>query len=752
MKIKPRFKKLPLAIAISSAALVSNLAIADFDDSATDYSTDSQQIHVWNQALEPIELVHSILCFTGQMRANDFVNDGPYLVLADEGMCFKDNDGDDGSTGQSSGASNTPSYMEVIVNATRTDDSSPLEVSVWIPGMGVGEGGEEAIKFKAVIQEGASDTNPFGNFTFNYNFFSRIADTTATGGGEVKTINNLDDKIGFTLYDSSTHGDQQSTQSASVVMDSDRASGIALTSSSWGPYGSAFGLAFNNNNVLVQSADTYAELAYKNGDNSGSCLSRSDFNDAVWRYDLYDTTSGARVAVNSGFPFRYDSNNDGNDDSHGHAGYWGIWTEQEGALSLGDTINAEDSSGSLSEYTVVKAPGRLIKHTVESLTLSEARGIDFFYWDNSAIDAGHDQWVVRYMTIADDSTSTDGFYRVAGLRWSDNGPQQSEITPTAITVDSFETLHMHSDQLGGQVKFRQGDTSLTFFKEEFLNGSETANGELLADNGATTLHCFDRCPKGALSSARLQDHDGSNSPYEDTVSNVASAIQYSFSDSGANALTLVRNSNSEAVRFDSDLTQESLGNSPHSWGVRSGPMVTAGVAASLSNPWDIYDSSMVTEFYVWETGLNDWNQLSAVRDANGNIQSFDKPIQFTYRHNDTNDRSGDAGEHDNKVFMLSYGGNGDLWGIPQSNTGNNRWQPMFNIADGVVMGDDNQYVLKAREIEQSMASANGQCTGMVISDPAVAVPTSATGSADIGSMPQVSGAPSVIAGELQNNH
>lgn len=740
MKTINLLKQLPLVAAITAA----NSVLA-FDAPNTDYSTDSQRTHIWNEALQPVELVNSILCFAGQMRPVDFVNEGPYLVLADEAMCFRENDGND--AGQSSAASGTPAYMEVVVNATRDSDTDPLEVNVWIPGMGDEE--QEAIKFKAMIYEGANENNPFGRFTFNYDFYESIDGNTANGGGEVKTIDNLDGKIGFTLFESNLRDGQDFTQSASVVMSEDRSEGVALTSSEFGAFnGQAFGLAFNSSNVLIQNADSYDDLGFQSNDQSGNCLSRTEFDDNVWRYDLYDSITGTRVEVNSGFPFKYDSNDDGVRDSWGHVGYWGIWTDDDGAVGNGQTIAHENHvTGVETEYTVITAPGRLIKHTVESMPLAESRGIQFYYWNDEAVQQGFDQWVVNYLTIGGDNVGADGFYIVAGLNWSDQGPDQTPVDATIITLEAFNALYMHSEQLGGEVKFMQGDDELTFYRQTFVNGSETASGELLA-NGSATLQCFDRCIAGTLTSTSLQSYDGVNSPYEDGVGSTGAAIEYSFSNSGDNALTLVRNSNSEAVRYASGLTEQDLNNSPHQWGVRSGPMVTTDVAATMSNPWDIYNPDVVTEFYVWETGLHNGSHLVTVQDASGAIQTFDEPIQFSYRHIDSNDRSGGAGQFDNQIYMLSYGGNGDLHGIPHEELGDGRYAPLFNINDSTIVGLQDQYVIKAREIEQKMADATGQCSNLAINIPDAEVPNATTGSADIGDMPTVDGSPRVIAGEL----
>ena len=99
---------------ISSAlALISTASFAALTDSTTDYTKDTQNYHVWNESLKPVDLVNSILCFTSQMKFSEFINAGPYLVLADEGACFKD---DSSSNSQASGAANAPTYSKIVVD------------------------------------------------------------------------------------------------------------------------------------------------------------------------------------------------------------------------------------------------------------------------------------------------------------------------------------------------------------------------------------------------------------------------------------------------------------------------------------------------------------------------------------------------------------------------------------------------------------------------------------------------------------
>ncbi|MEO0443554.1 MAG: hypothetical protein AAFZ92_07410 [Pseudomonadota bacterium] len=722
-----------------------------FDDSGTEYITDEQNFHIWNEALEPIDLVNSILCFVEQFKVNDFVNAGPYVVLANEDRCFDEGGNNDssGSSGQSSAAANVVSYMEVVVDSVRETPTSPLVISVWMPEMG-DEGEEQAIRFRAVISEGASDTNPFGSFVFNFDFFDNFTDNNQTGGGEVRTV-DIPGSIGFTLYESSTQGSDTFTQNASVVMSSDKTTGQAITSFDRGINGGqAFALAYNQSNVLVQNAGSIATLGFQTNNNTGTCLSRTSFDEAVWRYDLYNLDTGDRIDINSGMPFKYDSNSDSVADAFGFIGYYGMWTEEDGALTNGDTI-VVDENGNDANYTVVTAPGRLIRNTVESLALANIRGINFYLWDDTAFVNGYNRWIVNYLTVADDAVGADGFYRVAGESWGDEGsPQQTQISPALINLSANDIIDMYSNQLGGNVQYVQGDDELTFFSESYVNGSETVSGQIL-QAGTLNLVCFERCPVGTLESSDLANFEGANSPYSTDATTVAGGMAFRFSTSGGNPLTLVRDSNSEPVRYASGLTVQQLNNlqSPYAWGINTGAMVTSTVAASLTNPWDIYNPDLVTEFYTWETGVNIWNQLQAVRDTSNNIVSFQQPLEFSYQHTNGNDRSDSAGQYDGQTYFVSYGGNGDFWGIPYQNNGGDRWYPLFNIDDGVAMGPGGIYVIKAREIEQSMAAATGQCSALTLSAPAAAVPTSTVSSATIGTMPMLTSDPAVIDGVIQ---
>ncbi|AFV00736.1 hypothetical protein [Simiduia agarivorans] len=738
-------------------------SMAGFDDAGTDYSNSRQHVHTWVEALEPVEMVNSILCFAGKLKATEFVNAGPYLALVDESQCF-DEEGEEtqlGDNGQVQSKDTSKRFINAVVDATRSGDTEPLIVEAWIKDVaGEGPDGPMSIKMRAVITEGASETNPYGQFSFTWQMVDNLTNTQANfGSGEIQTVNTLEGFIGFTLYEA--NGVESETfsysreQQASVVMRNDLSDGVALTGFyEQNPFyegGASYGLSFDNDRVLIQQADSFADLPYRTGDvGAGSCLSRTDFVENVWRYDLFDANTGAAVRINSGFPVQIDTDGNGVFDQHGYVGYHGLWADGEASFADGTQMqrgHMGDSNSSSEIYTLNTAPGRLVQYSMETLPLAELRGSELMYWDQEAQSAGFDQWVVQYLTANADQVGADGFYLVAGMRWGDQGPAQRTALeqPVMISPQSdWDIFHFWSQQLGGQVRYKPGAAGVKFYRETVINGAES---ELFA-NGALELVCLNDCPVGSITENTLGDWHEVNSPMVQPES-INAAPAFSFANSGDAALTLVRSDNGESVTFASTLSRASLeaAGSTWAWGLRSGALVTAADAALLTNTWDIWGSESVQTYYQWETGFDQWQKLVTLVDATGQRVQFDQPLSLTYRHNTSQDRNNSSAA-DGQVFQINYGGRGDFWGIPHRQDGD-RWSPMFSIADGVTLGDASQYVIKAIDIERQMADAPNSCSALAVNDPAAPLPEGVSGNADIGSMPSVTGGASVIDGEVQ---
>jgi len=729
-----------------------------FGDADTDYSTDHVDTWVHDMSMEPLDIINEILCMMDQTRAEEMVNEGNYIALIEESKCSQGQAQQDGSSGQSSSGGKTVSYAKWVVNSSRTSNTADEIVKAWIPDSPDGPGGDsgttQTIHARVTITEGVSADKPFGDFVLNFAFVDN--DTSEVlGGGTLKTLEAAEGDVAYSFFE--TEGTEQDTYAVGeqfdematlVAMAPDGSDGRARTSlyfaGNFGmgseEQGGAYDLAFNDTHMKRAKADLVEDL--DTGPTDDACLSRSEFNTHVWRYDLYHAADGTfnskaveggdRVALVSGFPFTYD---DDGTDVFGHVGYWGVWVEDPSVtLANGDTINKVDfASDTTTPYTVLKAPGKLTRRTARELTLAKLSGQTLNFW--GPVDDGSGERFSQWQ-VAFDGSAFQVNAEITGF--DETGPVTSAVSPAVdITPASGAFLGLWSDSLGGSVNFVGGDSFVTFYEEEFVGGDD----DVFA-SGDVTLYCFERCLKADIAQSDVDA--GWDGVYVANATDLDTGVtEYVIS---ADDMTLTLSAADVAL-----VTGVDLEGTEHNWGMNTGEMVTASVKAGMTQMWDVYNPDVVGVSYRWETGTNDWNQYTAVKDADGDFASFDKPIQFAYEHATANDANGDA-TYDGQTFRLNYGGNGDLWGIPWSvDDGTGRWEAAFTIADGTAMGPTgSDFVIKAREKEQSMAEVSAsECSDLAFGELPFDWPEAADGTPDIGAKPTVTDPPAVIGGELQ---
>jgi hypothetical protein len=197
---------------------------------------------------------------------------------------------------------------------------------------------------------------------------------------------------------------------------------------------------------------------------------------------------------------------------------------------------------------------------------------------------------------------------------------------------------------------------------------------------------------------------------------------------------------------------QTINSGPNMWGMQSGSMLT-----DTSGLVNVYDSWNQDVFYTYETGPNQWNQYAALVDANSAFVTFDPPIQFTYMHETLNDANNDP-TYDGLHYQLSYGGAGQLFGIPSEQVdtdgdGNpDRFYPVFTIADGILMGPTGtEYVVRSIDQELTLALDPGQCGALDVGTVgSLPLPDESDYTApDIGTAPVVTDPPAVIEGVTQ---
>jgi hypothetical protein len=402
----------------------------------------------------------------------------------------------------------------------------------------------------------------------------------------------------------------------------------------------------------------------------------------------------------------------------------------------GDVITSDEYGAEPVTYTVFRAPGRLIKNTRQTLPLTELDGHTFQWW------------------YFDSGTSTSTNYVVAydelGLQWLKIGTQEpGEQTmtplepPEPIDTATLGFLNMWSQSLGGPTAFVHGESTVTYYQQTFVTGSDDAfvGGEL-------ALYGLVQCLRPGITAAEAELGDVFLSDAPD----VATPHLLSFQQSD---LTLYLDTTAFGGGLDAVglAPGEVPASGPFTWGMRSGPMVTS--TAGLANVWDVWNQA---EFYVWETGANDWNQFTGVIDVGGEFVSFDAPLSFNYTQAVGDDRNGDDARA-GQTYFLSYGGPGQLWGLPYDGVDFNgddqpdRWYPLVNLADGVLLGPTGtEFVVKAIEIEQRLAADPGYAGALdLVTAGTLVLPTSSIFvTPDIGAQPVVTEAPRVVNGVVVN--
>lgn len=708
-----------------------------------DYNTDTSSSHVYDSSMETLSTVNEILCMLTQTAYADMVNLGVYNAQIDEAKCQQGSSSGSSSseTGQSSGTqAEAPSIW--IVDSSRASSDSDQIVDFWVTQQADDSKPAGAIWGHMVISEGSSSDNPFGVFELNFAMVpTGLAIDDAVFTGTLRTLDVLDGFMGFSFFMSKgdlnvVHAPNEHSQivQANVNMFADQTQGVAYIAkqerANFPPGGDtgitsqSYRIAFDLNNML-RAKDSDPSV----------CLSRTTFDTRVWRYNLYyadGDNAGARVERNSGFGFQ----TEGGD--YGWIGYYGMWVPPGVTLESGDTVTRHVfGDDAATPYTVIKSPGKLIKNTRNTLALAELDGESFEWWDYGTPGVPPSGPPANYRV----EYASPFFVKVA--IFDDASHSFIDLSsPEIIDTAAYGFLGMWSQSLGGSVSYIDGDDSITYYAQEFINGSSDLFGVL----DAVDLYGYRECLDAGLTGAEAE----AGTVYLPASMDVMAPYHYVFSKAD---LTLYYDTDGLGTLVAAGLAPgEAPTSGPFSWGMRSGPMVpsTAGFV-------DVNDVWAQDVFYVYETGHNPWNQYAALVDALNVAVSFDPPLQFTYTHATASDVNGDA-TFDGKKYFLNYNGPGDLFGIPHEEIDTDgdgmpdRFYPVFSILDGVLMGpNDIEYVIRGIEREMTLSEDVGACGALSI-DTVDQLPLPSASDytpPDIGPPPIVDEAPQVIEGALQ---
>lgn len=736
----------------------------------SDYTKDQTFVYVQDRSTEAFKTVNEILCMLSQSKYDVMLNKGDYKALINTNMCKGNDSASNASQSQQGGSSATSAveYATWTLNSSRADNSTAQIVKAWVheKASGMFEP-EKVIKAKMVITESSSSTNPYGLFTMYFAGYPATngvqSSTTPMFKGLLKAEKDANGKVLLKFTDEET-GNKFKEKATLEKKADGTGGGTVYQYENFDPQQPAkeitLNIAFNSSLFHRQNTDGTGEV----------CLDRTAFETSAWRYGLYDSTTGSRINLNSGFPIKY-TKSDGTS-VNGWIGYWGLWLPNDVNIPNGATVYKQTfgpSGGTETPYKVVKVQGKLKKHTRHTTTLAGIKNIPLEGYMEPVPNTNPPQFTM-YRVVWDGSQ----LVKTASAQQSFNGPPAwTEMSPVPIDTSQlqFGELNFWSQSLGGQLRVKlanctfvpgmngspgitscdapSGATPVVYFTEDIIYPG---------DSVPTTLACYDNCPKAGATGMDPTDLTYANS-YDPTVDN---RHNYGFGTD----LILMDGTNQV-------LLTTAPNNQP--WGFNSGPLFEASstnmalLVCDWVQPgqpvqycgWKAWGALDV--FYTWETGPNNWNQLSALKDpTTSQPLKFDPPKRVEYVHSQTNSSKPDF-KYNGVKFYLDYNGFGELHGIPgkcvDMNTGltvfdcsgqNIRWVPEFSIpADSSVTYSTTTYYVKPLEMEQRMTKRPAtDCAN--IPTAAYTLP-SITEWVDpaIGDEPSVTGAPAVIGGVVQ---
>lgn len=723
------------------------------------YYTDAQTSNVQDATSKSIGQVNMITCIMHAMRPEALVNQPSYNALVDEAKC-------DQEKRATTSTVQAPSYMTSTVNVTRASNVDPMRSKIWIDQDG-GDGQHATIFVNVSATAAPTISNPYGGFRLDF---------CGKGDGMNGCMMNgymQGSDTGLQYYETEQEGNGTRT-TALQLNTTGTTSGSGQVASTGGDDAGAYTFAYNSS------------LFLRSDGNSTECFSRDasdpDTGFSVWRYGLYDATSGERVVRNSGFPIEYTS---GGTTYHGYLGYGGLSLPSDvmNSMSSGATVQKVDYSGGNSpvktDYTVVKAAGKLTKYTRNTRTLNEIDKIRFntFLGMNASTFFNGAQPNTQYEMYWDDS---NGVFKVSGtMSCGNNGCQTQGISPE-VAVDASKWSSMGgvqgwSQSLGGEMYIALNGVSGAVTSTNITVVYRTQDLVYPAQMvDLPTLYCVRDCPTADSLAAYFAPGSQQQWPFVAATANnwqptaVGNVVTY-HTDSAA---ALLNDSTNQAVTFTD---ANALNQHPQYMnGLRSGRLFPSLAAAECSNGSGTYCDAKVNDldvYYQWETGSNSYSQFAAVKDSSGTFVHFDAPLMVNF----TVPSGAAYGQYAGTSIVLQYGGYGDLWGVPgycvspatnavvQCGDGT-RYVPSFQIPfdtiNGVATGSGNTtYYIKWLDREIRFANkAPSVCSAANLTLPSnIVLPTSSSlkdpGDVNsdiyIGVRPVVNEAPRVIHGDVK---
>ncbi len=634
-----------------------------YNDAGTDYTNLVKRSYV--DDTDALDMINTVLGIVKDTGYENFVNKGAYKALV-----RNPDDSGQSQSGSATTSTTTEQLSEIYVNVTRTSNSDPMLVKIWLQVSGPGDM-PMMVRGLFTVSQGVSAEYPYGVMEahFKGNLVSdgtevmQMALSANAENGQV-VIENVDDE--------GIAGGWQRTRHVRVVANADVTEGNAYVSE---------GSSEDNNldaPIVSQIAFDPDYFQVTEGNIAPIVYSKANLRHRIYNYKLFNAGTGAKVTRNAGFPVQTQNA------QNAYVGYYGIWAPYGTTLANGDTVT--DMAGN--SYTIFRAGGKLTKHTASNMPISDLTGVELSKFTCDGMSCT-DQ-VVTW-------NGTDTFWAI-GYR-GNNGQiiyytDADQDFQAPVTFQQWEGAWCESLKAYlrlGSLYFNPNtgiatsptNTSTVYFHAEETLDPATATNLVLNTNQFTLT-----CP---ITQAVIDNAaDAENTYWQHQVETT-----YYFD---AATMMLYRDAGHTTPVIMTDSTLD-LSNTRFQGGYQIGPLTEAHYYIDQTPFfWQANDADV---YYTWSTGVDEWNQYATLVDGNGAFVAFDAPISFSYTHSTAADVNG-VSTFNNKIFRIEY--DGFSVNIPWGFDG----EPLINIADGTLMGPGDEYVIKAAEESLVMSAITDQ--------------------------------------------
>ena len=757
------------------------------------YYTDVADEYVQDATSDGMANVNMVLCIMNAMSPSDMLTskgvlntstgttEVKYIALVDKSRCdSQSRSSASNSTGADTGATSTPNYMNAVVDITRGSNASdPMVGKIW---MSLAQtGGTVNVSVRMTSTTSPTVLPPYGQLHLDYVGYI----------GSQLQFNGFIDTNGGTVNHVETGQNSSNVSLTLNAVDTNTGNGVIQAGLS--PTTVNYTFAYNS-----------SAFARRTGSGSDQCFDRTKANASrsVWRYGIYDATSGQRVdQTNPGFPLTAVTGTGltgvaSGQTLFGYASYWGVNfggidpsllpNLADGQITALSSIS-DGRTGNSTNYNLYKNSGKLTLWTKNNTTLAAISGVPFYFFGEGCklVNGGNGvganspsgaactasggnlatpdfrNWVMQWnstLQLTRNGTPITGNFEVIGTQDCSSGNCLITTYNSPTTAkQGFKQMAINawSDALGNiTIPLPAGDT-MTTTGANFHSDSDpvyyySQSTVLPSSANPLTLYCLSNCP--TASSLAAAHANGNTSPFASPTDQQwgtgTSEVTYTF---GANGL--LDNTSTPVIA-------QSISNAMSQDGVNSGRLFATDLSANC--PTSYCEPPVANTYYTYQTGGNQWNQTMWLT-ANGNTINFDAPVNVPY----TVPTGSAYGSWAGKSIQLQFNGFGNLNGIPgycvdpQSNlvvscTSNSRFVPAFALPDNTPLTIAGEAVL-TRALETELRLASETCPGGLSTSGVTAVlpttvpqnPTLLTDPTYIGTAPQVTGAPSVIDGVLQ---